>query len=369
MNRIYINHYINNEIVVDKNGDTTSITPWTVSTFFKEADQIVSKNVLQLMTTMEVNACLIDWFDSLNIGGELLLELPDVNFHMQNWMNAEWNENTLKDSSSLARISFKSIFGTQDTSNPMFENYNPLCNEVFKSGYNVKRLTFLLQRVGFANVGVKAENGILSAKATKTMSRGERQISPDYKSIRRDHRNRYEFACEQLQVLPSEPKILDLACGIGYGSLMLSNSTQGLVTGVDIDEGAIQYAKTHYGDTKVNYICADAKTVNLMQDQFNAITSFETIEHVDFAQLLVDKFYSLLKKNGVLICSTPNEDVMPYDSDKFKYHVKHYTVSELINLLSSAGFKNIELYTQHDPMHGEVVEGQDGSFIIAVAIK
>ena len=104
-------------------------------------------------------------------------------------------------------------------------------------------------------------------------------------------------------------------------------------------------------------------------ESFDAIVSFETIEHVTFDQELISTFYTLLKPQGVFICSTPNEDVQPFNLNDFPYHIKHYKNSELIDILKKSGFNNIELFAQTDPVNGEVVSGQNGCFTIAVASK
>lgn len=61
------------------------------------------------------------------------------------------------------------------------------------------------------------------------MMQGERQITPELSNIRLDHKNRYLFACDHLKD-KNVNKIIDLACGIGYGSLMLAEATKEQVT-------------------------------------------------------------------------------------------------------------------------------------------
>jgi 2-polyprenyl-3-methyl-5-hydroxy-6-metoxy-1,4-benzoquinol methylase len=140
------------------------------------------------------------------------------------------------------------------------------------------------------------------------------------------------------------------------------------VTGVDIDKGAIEYAQNHYKGVNVEHICADAKELKFNQN-FDAIVSFETIEHIDFDRLLLTKFYQLLSPGGIFICSTPNQDVMPFDKEKFKYHVKHYTPSEISHLITDCGFLIVGTYTQKDPRYGQVEPGDDGCFTIMVCQK
>ena len=57
--------------------------------------------------------------------------------------------------------------------------------------------------------------------------------------IEEDHLARYDFACKFV----NRKKVLDIACGMGYGSKMLSKAGALCVDGVDISEEAIEYAK------------------------------------------------------------------------------------------------------------------------------
>jgi 2-polyprenyl-3-methyl-5-hydroxy-6-metoxy-1,4-benzoquinol methylase len=118
----------------------------------------------------------------------------------------------------------------------------------------------------------------------------------------------------------------------------------------------------------VQYVCADAKIIEFDQS-FDAIVSFETIEHVDFDEALLSKFYQMLSPGGTFICSTPNQDVMPFDKEKFKYHIKHYTLKEISILIIQCGFSIVGTYTQKNPQYGLVEAGDDGCFTILVCQK
>jgi 2-polyprenyl-3-methyl-5-hydroxy-6-metoxy-1,4-benzoquinol methylase len=207
----------------------------------------------------------------------------------------------------------------------------------------------------------------LVAKATKSMNNGERQIAIDINNVRADHLNRYNFATEILKA--AQPRsILDLACGIGYGSQILATKTNAQVLGVDIDQGAIDYASQHYPARQLSYECVDVRKLRTSQ-QYDAIVSFETIEHVEFDRELLNTFYTLLKSGGTFICSTPNEDVMPFNKEDFKYHIKHYTVCQVTELMEQCGFEVKQVFTQKDAKTGQVVSGSDGCFIILVCQK
>ena len=74
------------------------------------------------------------------------------------------------------------------------------------------------------------------------MRDGERQVAPTKEGIRRDHVARYEFVAKSL---PPGSRVIDFACGVGYGTALLAEAGM-LAHGLDIDAGAIDYAREHY---------------------------------------------------------------------------------------------------------------------------
>lgn len=349
--------------------DEVCCAAWEVSDHVSNAEHVVSDSHLQFLTSMEADACLNNLFDALAIGGRLDIIVPDADYFARQWLDAVWDEQSLRDTHSDARQGFAGLFGWQQGGNPLLKDYRPHYDDCHKSAYNTKRLKFLLRRVGFVDIEVAHTNEqTLLARAFKTMRKGERQISPDVHNIRADHLNRYRFAASQLANMAPR-KILDLACGIGYGSHMLAEKLGCVVVGVDVDEGAIAYAKEHYVHPDVTFLHADARELDLPAESFDAVVSFETIEHVDFDDWLLRRFHQLLRRGGRLVASTPNQDVMPHDPVKFPFHIRHYRVNEISAMVTDAGFQIVELFTQRDPVAGEVVPGDDGAFTIIIAEK
>lgn len=336
---------------------------WEVSQNIRGLEDIYSRHMLEHLTSMEAEAALHDWHKALKIGGELYIVVPNLDFHVQQWLQADWDESTLRDTKSDARYGFAGLFGWQRECDPRQGDYNNSYWDVHKSGYNEKRLSFLLKRAGFVDVQTEIKNDVhLVAKAKKSMNSGERQISPDYRNIRPDHKNRYQFAGETLARFAPK-KVLDLACGIGYGSKMIAHETGAHVTAMDIDKGAIEYANQYYSHANVEFIEGDARQANF-NTVFDAVVSFETIEHVEFDKELLQTFFVAVKLGGHFICSTPNQDVMPFDPVKFAFHMKHYTNNDIIALVEEVGFKVIEVYKQDDQKNGNVEIGKDGAFSI-----
>ena len=146
------------------------------------------------------------------------------------------------------------------------------------------------------------------------------------------HIDRYAFAIRNGK--PGE--VLDIACGVGYGSFQLVQSekyAESRVTAVDIDQTAIDYANTKYSNPAIHFVCADAMSYD-DSGRYDTIISLETIEHIRDTGLFVKKLHSLLKKDGVIIISAP---VTP-STDGNPHHLSDFSVSRFKNLFKTSGF-------------------------------
>src|SRR5581483_3154364 len=94
-----------------------------------------------------------------------------------------------------------------------------------------------------------------------------------------EHVARYRFARERVR-----GRILDVACGTGYGTAMLG------AVGVDLSLDALRYARRH----PAAYVAADAARLPFGR-VFDAVVSFETIEHVADAGRFVSECARVLK--------------------------------------------------------------------------
>jgi len=172
---------------------------------------------------------------------------------------------------------------------------------------------------------------------------GERQVSPTLDGIRKDHTARYEWAAS---ILPKGSAVADYACGIGYGSYILANAGH-KVTGFDIDEESLEYARQHYSHPDNEFVknSGDSPEIKL---QYDAAVCFETIEHIQDPRPLLKALRQSCKR---LIASAPNEDVMPYEFEPGKtyaFHYRHYTKKEFNDLLAECGWRSVQWYGQTD---------------------
>jgi len=343
---------------------------WELSKHIMEVDHIYSRNMLERLTNFEADRALRDWFKALKTGGTIRIIVPDMDFHCKQWLEAQWNEETLKDKRSDAQHSFGGFWGWQAECDPWQENYNTSYWDVHKSGYNAKRIKFLLERIGFVDVKTEVENKWdLVAEATKPKYSGERQTGTTLEEIRKDHLNRYLFASKYI----TKPNaiVTDGACGVGYGSLVLAkNPNTKKVQSLDISNDALMHAKKYFDNAKIEYTLKnleDEKLNDLQKADY--FISFETIEHLPTPEKYIAKIASAIKDDGVFIGSTPNEEIMPFIQQNFLFHTRHFTQGDLVDILKKNGFNNIEFFQQKRKEPSEIEKIQDGQYIIFVATK
>lgn len=130
-------------------------------------------------------------------------------------------------------------------------------------------------------------------------------------------------------------KVLDIACGEGYGSRLLLNWGADEVVGLDISSDAIKSARHNFGAPGLRYLAGDAgKAEQLLSgEHFDLIVSFETFEHLAEPQDYLCAISRLLNPEGICIISCPNDWFYFPDSDKRnEHHARKYYMEEFVGL-------------------------------------
>lgn len=171
---------------------------------------------------------------------------------------------------------------------------------------------------------------------------GERFTPECVREIRYEHWARYAFALE----LARGKRVLDAACGEGYGSAMLAGTAAG-VLGVDIADDAITHARSRYGQNpKLRFERADCTALDAAPRSFDLIVSFETLEHVAAQNELIAGFARALTDDGILIVSSPDKrtysDISGFRNE---FHVRELYRDELLELLAPH-FPHVRLFGQ-----------------------
>lgn len=185
----------------------------------------------------------------------------------------------------------------------------------------------------------KSALGIHSAVSGATASterddRHDPRGQCDYLSVQ--HVARYAFAA---QVLSPGMSVLDVACGTGYGSEILALHGCNVTAG-DLDHKQLALSKVI--SAQASFACMDVLNLPFPNNSFDAVVSFETIEHVTEGQRFLDEMHRVLKPGGLFICSTPN---IAYTAHPL-YHVKEYEPGEFYSLVLSR-FRNTRKYGQY----------------------
>lgn len=155
---------------------------------------------------------------------------------------------------------------------------------------------------------------------------GERFTPECVREIWYEHVHRYALAATHA----SGKRVLDAACGEGFGSAMLARAGAASVLGIDIDGDAIAHATKRYARDALVFRRADVTALNdLPSAGFDLICSFETLEHVEQQETLVAGFARLLAPGGLLLLSTPDRRTYS-DLTGFQnpYHVRELYLDE-----------------------------------------
>jgi len=139
-------------------------------------------------------------------------------------------------------------------------------------------------------------------------------------------------------------RVIDMACGEGYGSEVMSRSADSVV-GVDANPEAHEHARLRYVRQNLRF---ERGMVELFGEPgaFDAVVFLQTIEHLQDPAGVLRHFRSLLAPGGVAYVSTPNVLTLAgpgrTKSDN-PWHVREYRAEEFDALCRSA-FERVELF-------------------------
>ncbi len=161
---------------------------------------------------------------------------------------------------------------------------------------------------------------------------------------------------KKLNVPENGIKILDAGSGFGQYtyrmSRMFPNSS---ILAVDVKEEQVadcnQFFEQIKTSERVKFEVADL-TQFIRDDSFNLILSIDVMEHIEEDVTVFENFHQSLKKDGVLLISTPSDqggsDTHDHDHEEGAHgfideHVRDgYNIQEIEEKLKSVGFSKVE---------------------------
>ncbi len=139
-------------------------------------------------------------------------------------------------------------------------------------------------------------------------------------------------------------RVLDMACGEGYGSAVLAAAGAASVVGLDANPEAHEHARLRYTAGNLTFARGLVETYG-DPGQFDAVVFLQTIEHVQDPAAVLHHFREILSPGGVAYISTPNVlTLAPPGAEKSgnPWHLKEYRAEEFTQLCSSV-FASVEV--------------------------
>ena len=152
---------------------------------------------------------------------------------------------------------------------------------------------------------------------------------------------RYHEILDSFEPYRKTNKLIDVGCGIGY-FLEEAKKRGWEVYGTEFTDEAIEICSKKGIKMNKGILNPD----NYESQEFDVITSFEVIEHINNPQEELANFFKILRKGGLVYCTTPNFNSLLRYRLKEKYnvlcypeHLSYYTPKSLKFIFNRSGFK------------------------------
>jgi 2-polyprenyl-3-methyl-5-hydroxy-6-metoxy-1,4-benzoquinol methylase len=136
-------------------------------------------------------------------------------------------------------------------------------------------------------------------------------------------------------------RVVDMACGEGYGSEVLSRGAASVV-GVDANPEAHEHARLRYVRQNLRF---ERDLVETFGEECDAVVFLQTIEHVKNPGEILEHFKAMLAPGGAVYVTTPNVlTLAPPGAERSDnpWHVHEYRAREFRELCE-AHFRRVEL--------------------------
>jgi ubiquinone/menaquinone biosynthesis C-methylase UbiE len=183
------------------------------------------------------------------------------------------------------------------------------------------------------------QSGKLYEADTDMESTGERMVPGKTDAqVFWEHIYRYRFAAKFVH----GKRVLDIACGEGYGTAALGKAGAVKTIGVDISAEACAHGRKKYGiDTRVG----SAEQIPLENASVDVVVSFETIEHVPHPEVFLDECKRVLTPGGQLVISTPDRETYHQVNSNNRFHCSELSYDEFVDMCAKR-FKSMRYFSQ-----------------------
>lgn len=145
--------------------------------------------------------------------------------------------------------------------------------------------------------------------------------------------HRLGLILDALEPLPPQSRVLDAACGLGQ---LLEKLRQRGARAIGID-GEIEAAIHARRVTGASVVLGDMTRLPFRDGVFDAITSGETLEHLDDDAAAAGELARLLRSGAKLVVTVPALRALWTFSDDYYEHRRRYSRDEISRLIAGAG--------------------------------
>ena len=164
-------------------------------------------------------------------------------------------------------------------------------------------------------------------------------------------------------------RVVDLACGEGYGSDVLARSAASVV-GVDANPDAFEHARLKYSRPGLRF---ERDMIETWTGDVDCVVFLQTIEHVQDPDAVLERIRGLIGPDGVAYVSTPNVltlapegqersgnpwHVREYKPDEYRaLCARHFAQVDLLGLFHARKLRLHELAIEHagwDAVHARL---------------
>lgn len=144
----------------------------------------------------------------------------------------------------------------------------------------------------------------------------------------------YEYA---VKFLDSNEKVLELGCGEGYGTHLLSGNS-GSIFGLDIHKESLNHAIEKYESVNCKFRTYDGITIPFPDETFDRVVLFQVIEHIEDDHGFLQEISRVLKPGGILFLTTPSRSyrLKPGQKPWNPYHIREYTHKNLHGVMNKS---------------------------------
>lgn len=151
----------------------------------------------------------------------------------------------------------------------------------------------------------------------------------------------YERVLDSFEPFRKTNKLIDVGCGIGY-FLEVAKRRGWEVYGTEFTEEAVKICENKGANMKLGPLNAE----DYEPESFDVICSFEVIEHINNPLDELASFNKILRKGGLVYCTTPNFNAVErfqlganWNVIAYPEHLSYYTPKTLKRVFKEAGFQ------------------------------